>query len=45
MGGENNEHPHGDAITVLDCASRADEEVMPGRGNPYPGAPVCWFYA
>ncbi len=37
--------PHGDAITVFDlrfCVP--NKEVMPKR-DPYPGAPVCWFYA
>lgn len=38
--------PHGDAITVFDlrfCVP--NKEVMPERWDPYPGAPVCWFYA
>lgn len=36
--------PHGDAITVFDLRFCVPNKVMPEE-DPYPGAPVCWFYA
>ena len=38
--------PHGDAITVFDLALlRAEQRSDARKRDPYPGAPVCWFYA
>ncbi len=38
--------PHGDAITVFDLRFCVPNQRSDARKrDPYPGAPVCWFYA